>query len=207
MDKFKEKKKEYQKLFEEKSDYGTVEEITPSKKRISPEEKANFFSKITYSWCSNLLKLGFQRALLNEDIFPLKREDKSSSLSTKFEEAWEVEKTKPNPSILRTLTKEYGGLYLFSGILKLFADLLSFSGPILLQYTIRFISTPTWPTYYGLIIAALFFVLGILQIILNNYHFFLIFRVGVRIRSAIVTLIYKKGQQIFIQQLYFKTSS
>ena len=64
---------------------------------------------------------------------------------------------------------------------------------MLLRYLIRFISNSDWPYYYGFLLAFGFFVTGILQSVLVQYYFFLVIRIGQRIKSSLVTVIYKKS--------------
>ena len=198
-DRFKEAKKKGFETLLDKDDknYGsTISEDNNTLKartRFSPEEKANIFSKIVFWWCSAILKLGYKRALEMEDLWPLIKKDQSVQISSNFEIKWNDEKMKENPSLAKALIREYGLSFALAGILKLFNDALVFSGPLLLNAIIRYISTPSWPTYYGFLITLGFFLCGVSQTIFVQYYFFIVIRVGMRIRSALVTTIYRKA--------------
>ena len=51
----------------------------------NPYEKANIFSKITFSFISPLLSLGKKRPLKDEDLFDLVESDESKYLAEKLQ--------------------------------------------------------------------------------------------------------------------------
>ena len=54
----------------------------------NPKEKASLFSLLTFSWLNNLLKRGSQRALENDDLPPLLEEDDNQALTKNLEKEW-----------------------------------------------------------------------------------------------------------------------
>ena len=54
----------------------------------NPKENATLFSLLTFSWLNNLLKLGSQQALENDDLPPLLKEDDNEALTKKLEKEW-----------------------------------------------------------------------------------------------------------------------
>ena len=54
----------------------------------NPKENATLFSLLTFSWLNNLLKQGSQRALENDDLPPLLKEDDNEALTKKLEKEW-----------------------------------------------------------------------------------------------------------------------
>lgn len=54
----------------------------------NPKENASLFSLLTFSWVNDLLKRGTQRALENDDLPPLLEEDKNQALTKKLENEW-----------------------------------------------------------------------------------------------------------------------
>ena len=51
----------------------------------NPKENASLFSLLTFSWLNDLLKRGSQRALENYDLLPLLEEDKNQALTDNLE--------------------------------------------------------------------------------------------------------------------------
>ena len=54
----------------------------------NPKENASLFSLLTFSWLNNLLKRGSQRALENDDLPPLLEEDEIHALTNNLEREW-----------------------------------------------------------------------------------------------------------------------
>ena len=54
----------------------------------NPKENASLFSLLTFSWLNDLLKLGSQRALENDDLPPLLEEDDNQTLTKNLEKEW-----------------------------------------------------------------------------------------------------------------------
>ena len=54
----------------------------------NPKENATLLSLLTFSWLNNLLKLGSQRALENDDLPLLLKEDDNEALTKKLEKNW-----------------------------------------------------------------------------------------------------------------------
>ena len=54
----------------------------------NPKENATLFSLLTFSWLNSLLKQGSQRALENDDLPLLLKEDDNEALTKKLETEW-----------------------------------------------------------------------------------------------------------------------
>ena len=200
-DKFKEVRKEEEyKLLEEPPEtngYGSLNTtFAVARERTSPEESANVFSKALFHWAGGLFSLGFKRALENEDLWPLIRKDQAQVISYEFERVWGEEKEREKPSLAKAIVRVFGPRFLLYALPKLANDMLVFAGPILLNLMIRFLENSTWPLYYGLMIALAFFLTGFSQTLFFQYYFFCVVRIGQRLRSAIVTAVYRKAFNI-----------
>ncbi|GAB0095977.1 multidrug resistance-associated protein 1 [Sergentomyia squamirostris] len=103
---------------------------------------------------------------------------------------------KSNGSVLPAMVKAFGGPFWFAGILKLVIDLLSFASPQLLGLLIAFTSDDQAPLWRGLFYAALMFAVAWLTLFLNGQYFHLTFLVGFRIRSALISAIYRKALRV-----------
>ena len=57
----------------------------------SPQELASVWSKLTYSWLNDLLKIGSQRRIKNKDLIYLQSKYKSDNISKTFQIEWEKE--------------------------------------------------------------------------------------------------------------------
>ncbi|NWS41791.1 MRP1 protein, partial [Probosciger aterrimus] len=57
----------------------------------SPEENVFFFSKLTYSWFSRLISIGYKKPLERDDLFELNESDSPYTVCPHFEKQWRKE--------------------------------------------------------------------------------------------------------------------
>lgn len=161
-----------------------------------PEATANIFSRLTFSWMTPLMKLGYKQPLMMDDLWNLKPEDQAAVISERFEQNWDLEMKKKNPSLLRALWATLGGPFLFAGFFKAMQDLLQFTQPLLLRELMVWVNSYSTnepqPPYRGTLIAVGMFLTAISQTMFLHQYFQLCFSTGMRIRAALVTTIYKK---------------
>ncbi|XP_047368141.1 multidrug resistance-associated protein 1 isoform X1 [Vespa velutina] len=95
-------------------------------------------------------------------------------------------------SILPALCKAFGATFLFGAVLKLIQDIMTFISPQLLKLLIRFVSggEPLWKGYFY---AILLLITATLQTLVLSQYFHRMFLVGLRIRTALITAIYRKA--------------
>ena len=101
-------------------------------------------------------------------------------------------KDKPNLTLLHALHKAFGVEYYLLGILKLLTDCLGFAGPILLNLLVSFMETKTEPEHNGYIYAAGLFLSTLLGAFFSSQFDYNCKVVGFKIRTAVITTIYRK---------------
>ncbi|CAG2061368.1 unnamed protein product, partial [Timema podura] len=102
-----------------------------------------------------------------------------------------TKKTK-KPSVLLALVKAFGPTFLFGSILLFCANVLIFVSPQLLKYLIAFVSSDD-PLWKGYLYASMMFVAAAVQTMFNSQYSYKMMVVGIRIRVALVSVIYKKA--------------
>uniref|UniRef100_A0A2K5ZEN7 Uncharacterized protein n=1 Tax=Mandrillus leucophaeus TaxID=9568 RepID=A0A2K5ZEN7_MANLE len=123
--------------------FGSVWRVTPAfSYKCSPEKSASFFSKVTYSWFSRVITLGYKRPLEREDLFELNESDSSYTVCPIFEKQWrkevlrnqERQKVKASfykeahtkkPSLLYALWNTFKSVLIQVAVFKVVALLLS----------------------------------------------------------------------------------
>ncbi|KAH7041035.1 P-loop containing nucleoside triphosphate hydrolase protein [Microdochium trichocladiopsis] len=167
-----------------------------------PEEYATVFSKLTYSWITPLMKLGYKQYLTEDDLWGLSTTDKVANTGAKFDRIWQDEvKKKGRPNLWLVLAKAYGGPYLLAAVFKTLSDIANFSQPQLLRYLITFVAsyeagkTPEPPIKGAAIALAMFFV-AILQTTMIHQYFQLAIVTGMRVKSGLTAAIYKKSLKL-----------
>uniref|UniRef100_A0A8B9FIS4 Canalicular multispecific organic anion transporter 2 n=1 Tax=Amazona collaria TaxID=241587 RepID=A0A8B9FIS4_9PSIT len=97
------------------------------------------------------------------------------------------------PSFLKALLRTFGSYFLIGSFFKLIQDLLSFVNPQLLSALIGFIKNKDAPAWWGYVIAALMFICAVLQTLILHQHFQYCFVTGMRLRTGITGVIYRKS--------------
>ena len=172
---------------------------------LCPELRANFFSRITFSWMNSIMVLGFKKPLAEEDLWSLKHDDDAHAVSIRFQQAWKQELRSHKPSLVGALAHSVCGPFFFATFFKLFQDLLQFVQPLLLSALMDFIkdwrdekieASQRPPASYGFTLACLMLGLAIIQSSMLHQYFHRCLVSGMRLRAALVTAIYKKALRL-----------
>ncbi|NXJ08863.1 MRP3 protein, partial [Odontophorus gujanensis] len=189
----------------------------------SPELTSGFLSRLTFWWFTSFAILGYKKPLEEKDLWSLNEDDISKNIVQKLSREWDKEKTEckqkksdhalnhvgdspeeaevlirdkkhnRKPSFLKALLRTFGPYFLIGSFFKLIQDLLSFVNPQLLSVLISFIKNKDAPTWWGFLIAALMFTCAVLQTLILHQHFQYCFVTGMRLRTGITGVIYRKS--------------
>ncbi|XP_037921935.1 multidrug resistance-associated protein 1 isoform X7 [Hermetia illucens] len=105
-------------------------------------------------------------------------------------------KSRKNASIMPPIVKSFGGVFLLGSFLKLIQDCLTFVSPQILRLIINYvesINTDPEPEWRGIFYAVLMFVVTAIQTIVLGQYFHRMFIVGLRIRTSLISSIYRKA--------------
>uniref|UniRef100_A0A452UFE1 Multidrug resistance-associated protein 1-like n=1 Tax=Ursus maritimus TaxID=29073 RepID=A0A452UFE1_URSMA len=181
-----------------------------TRNKCNPEKSASFFSRMTYSWFSRIIVLGYKKPLEREDLFELNESDSSYVVCPIFEKQWrkevlrnqERQKVKASfhkeaharkPSLVYALWNTFKFVLIQVALFKVFADILSFTSPLIMKQMIIFFEHRPdfgWSGYgYAL---ALFVVVFLQTLILQQYQRFNMLT-SAKIKTAVIGLIYKKA--------------
>ena len=73
----------------------------------NPEEQANFFSRCTFLWLSELFKYGFKHEITENDVYNVRKSDASDKLSNEFSKLWSTEVKKGKNNLWNVIRKAY----------------------------------------------------------------------------------------------------
>ncbi|KAJ1857156.1 hypothetical protein GGF49_002084 [Coemansia sp. RSA 1853] len=162
----------------------------------SPEERANVFSRWTFSWMTPLLEQGFRKPLQMADVWELSRQYRPDVVTAEFQSSWLAEQKRTNPSLFRATMRTYGAAWALAGFYKLVKDLVAFLNPILLSRLIGFVSTyhtpAAEPIENGYFYAISMFVVASVQTLAFQQHWTQNQRVNSLIKISYTTAIYRK---------------
>ena len=193
-----------------------------AKKERTPEEYAGLLSRLCFAWLDPLMRTGYSKTLEDSDFYRILARDESEVLAAKFSKAWKevVEERaakkraqSPEPDAYQALPDEpeepaQGDLsavlkalhragvlnpFYEAAVFKLLYDTLNFASPQLLHEMIRFMSDETQPAWHGYLYALGMLSAAAVQTFTLHVYFHRVFRAGMRVRSALVTAIYRKS--------------
>lgn len=195
----------------------------PIPEKPCPEVASSFPSKIFYQYFDKFVWLGYKRPLEDKDMWSLAPENAATEVLPVFLTQWNklvaktslvhpvtaepsaaftkssasvnFSQTKPKKqaSILPALVKAFGGTFLFGSCLKLVQDLLTFASPQILKLLINFVEDKNEPNWRGFLYAGLLFGIASTQTLFLAQYFHRMFIVGLRIRTALISAIFRKA--------------
>ncbi|PRP78236.1 hypothetical protein PROFUN_13846 [Planoprotostelium fungivorum] len=165
--------------------------------------QASIVSKLLFLWMQPLLRVGSRRALELDHLYSLPRELQTMEASRRMEEEWMDETKREKPSLWRALYRSTGGQLLKANLCKLIEVCSQFAGPILLRQIVLFVQEydPSQeeqrvPTYHGLIYVLLLSFFMVLQSAAAIQHWHMAVCVGIKARTSLISLVYKKSFRI-----------
>ncbi|KAG5877236.1 hypothetical protein JTB14_025356 [Gonioctena quinquepunctata] len=175
------------------------------KKSRKPNPRQNAFplSAATFFYTIPTFIMGFKRDLEESDLAETLTEHKSSILGNKMEMYWKVEeeraaKRKTNPSLQRVLIKVFGLEFCLYGIVLTFTEVVRIIQPLVLAKLVRFYAPgQTEISQEGAYYYALGVVLcSLVYVVVSHPYAQGIFHLGMKLRVACCSLIYRKSLKL-----------
>ncbi|XP_056271627.1 cystic fibrosis transmembrane conductance regulator isoform X2 [Pseudoliparis swirei] len=161
----------------------------------SPVEDANFLSKYFFCWTAPLLRKGFQKKLELTDVYKAPSFDLADNLSERLEREWdrEVVSAKNKPRLMRALARCFFGPFAFFGFLLYLGEVSKAVQPQLLGRIIASFDPFHAPERsQGYFLALGLCLLFTARFLLLQPAIFGLHHLGMQIRIALFSLIYKK---------------
>ncbi|XP_034237463.1 multidrug resistance-associated protein 1-like [Thrips palmi] len=170
-----------------------------------PEFDSSFMGKLFFTWYDKMAWRGFRTTLEQKDMWDLNPPDTSKGVVPLFYKHWDKQKRKAeaeafrtgkprkNVSVLPALFRCFGGPFAFASAMELVGDLLVFVSPQILKRLMAFTANEMEPMWKGLLYAVAMLVTALLQTLLLSQFNVRMFIVGMRVRTALVSAIYRKS--------------
>ncbi|NXS33066.1 MRP1 protein, partial [Pomatostomus ruficeps] len=131
-------------------------------------------------------------------LYAPKKQQKSGDSNGDVTEEVEALIIKPSQksseaSLFKVLYKTFGPYFLMSFLFKAVHDLLMFAGPEILKLLLNFVNNKAAPNWQGYFYTVLLFVCACLQTLILHQYFHICFVTGMRLKTAIVGVIYRKA--------------
>ena len=98
-------------------------------------------------------------------------------------------------SVLPTLARTFGAAYFLSAVQMLALSILQFASPQIVNLLIAFVTSgePNWKGYFYTVLIC---VVTLSVTILNSQSFYVEYLVGLRVRTALISAIYRKSLRL-----------
>ncbi|XP_069971116.1 ATP-binding cassette sub-family C member 3 [Penaeus vannamei] len=178
----------------------------------SPLLQASFVNRLFFFWSGSIVWRGWRRPLTPDDLWDLVPENTTATLAAQWEAATSTkssakkEKDKHSevkftslPSsesqapILLSLWRMFGKPFILLGAIYLLAEGSRFVTPQFLSLVITFMADEQQPPWHGYLYAVSLFLSCIVSTLLRNKFYFKITVLSVRIRSIIMSAVYRKA--------------
>jgi ATP-binding cassette subfamily C (CFTR/MRP) protein 1 len=174
------------------------------------------WKNLTFGWFTPVLESIQQQLECHQspnlettsDIPPLPDDDATRPVSQQFQEAWkdeldEAKSESRDPQLSTVLWQCFRPLFLQAGCLKAIHDCLQFVGPQVLHGLIQFLRDADTPLSRGVYLTLAVTAAQLCMSLTLRHYFFKCYRVGLRIRTAILLAIYQKS--LTIDTSYYQT--
>uniref|UniRef100_A0A8D0BKR7 ABC-type glutathione-S-conjugate transporter n=1 Tax=Salvator merianae TaxID=96440 RepID=A0A8D0BKR7_SALMN len=179
---------------------------------VIPTRFAQIFNRLAL--LSRLLWKGYKQPLTTEDLWSLAEENSSEEIVAKVGAAWRKNREAaerggpgssadettslfqpeygPSKALLKAFWSAFGTSFLVGTLSLAIADVFLFLIPETLSFFLEFIADPEAPRWKGYLFAALLFSLGCLQTVFEQQYMYRCLVLGVRLRTAVSGLVYRK---------------
>lgn len=166
-----------------------------------PYNYADIFSVLTFSWMTPLMKFGYKNFITQEDLWNIRKRDRTKVVSTKLTDAWQYQvEHHQKPSLWLAMTSAFYGPYLRASLIKVVSDILNFTQPQLLRYLIRFIDSYRTDNpesaIRGVTVALAMFFVSVIQTSCLHQYFQRAFDTAMRLKGSLTAVIYSKALKL-----------
>ncbi|KAK6160332.1 hypothetical protein DH2020_003713 [Rehmannia glutinosa] len=166
-------------------------------KNSDPFSSAGIWSHLTFRWLNPLFEKGHHDKLQPEDVPPIPRSETADEASSLLEESLRKQKAQIT-SLPKAILNAIGTPLAINAVFAGVNTIASYVGPLLITSFVNFLSSKDenikW--HHGMILALIFFAAKTVESLSQRQWYFGAHRIGIRVRAALMALIYKKSLSI-----------
>nr|XP_029719887.1 multidrug resistance-associated protein 1-like [Aedes albopictus] len=191
----------------------------PESKKPSPELRSSYVVRLFFLYFDSFTWRGFRNPLTTDDMYDINPQDAARELVPPFDKYWyeSVEKgrhkqiaadkkagktnvdykphSQTNGSVLPAIVKAYGAPFWFAGLFQLAISGLQFASPYIMQELMKWVAM-NGPSWQGIILTFGLFATSLLTALFNGQYYYNTFLTGFRIRTGLISGIYRKALRI-----------
>lgn len=176
----------------------------PSEQVVWPEANASLLSRLFFRWYDPMVTLGNRAHVMAEDLWAVAPANSSGENLTKFEAMWADEVAAARgmarrANILRPITLFARPMILKTAVLQVLAVCFQFLRPLMVQQILLLVegdSSALVSRERGWLLALGLFVATVCDFMCSQHQGWLQYKQQVRVRAAVVGLLYKQVVQL-----------
>lgn len=164
----------------------------------NPRERAGLFNILFYLFTFDVFRKTAKRELQEDDVYTVLTDYKASRLGDQLEKAWDYQRKKPKISLTSTLFSVYGREYMTYGFMNLFIKtFLMISQPMAIGKLVSYFAiNSTLTKFDAYFYATVVIVCTLFSSIYNHYYMLKMQELGLRIKVALCSLMYRKSLKL-----------
>nr|XP_023018986.1 multidrug resistance-associated protein 4-like [Leptinotarsa decemlineata] len=168
------------------------------RKKLHPMYQGSLLSRLFFWWFPSFIWKGLKKEMDEDDIYETEKSQESAMLGGKLEMAWKRELNKENPSLARALFRVFGGELAIFALYHIFAESVKVAQPILIFHMLSLLQDKNPDEDNGKIItyAALVALVAFLRGASTHNYLMSILFLGMKVRIAVCSLIYRKSLRL-----------
>ncbi|KMT05991.1 hypothetical protein BVRB_7g164780 [Beta vulgaris subsp. vulgaris] len=163
---------------------------------VSDYTNASLVSKVFWLWMNPLLSKGYKTPLGVDDVPSLSPEHEAEKLSLLFQSKWPKPHEKCQNPIRTTLFRCFWKELAFTALLSIIRICAMYIGPSLIHKFIDFTLSVRSSSYEGYCLVLVLLLGKILEVLTSHHFNFNSQKLGMQIRSTLITNLYKKGLKL-----------
>ncbi|CAJ1963398.1 unnamed protein product [Sphenostylis stenocarpa] len=178
------------------SDEFTAYQCLSNDRNLSPYAYSSFFSKVLWLWMNPLLNKGYQTPLKLDDVPSLPLDFRAEKMSELFQSNWPKPEENSKHPVGLTLFRCFWKRIAFTGFLAVIRLTVMYVGPMLIQSFVDYTSRKDSSPVEGLILILILYLAKSVEVLCVHQFNFNSQKLGMLIRSSIITSVYKKGLRL-----------
>ncbi|GAU33770.1 hypothetical protein TSUD_393320 [Trifolium subterraneum] len=163
---------------------------------LSPYAYSSFLSKTVWYWMNPLINKGYKEPLKLEDVPSLPLDFRAEKMSELFQSNWPKPEENSKHPVGLTLFRCFWKQLAFTGLLAIIRLCVMYVGPLLIQSFVDFTSRKDSTATEGIVLILILFAAKSVEVLSVHQFNFHSQKLGMLIRSSIITSVYKKGLRL-----------
>ncbi|KAF9688092.1 hypothetical protein SADUNF_Sadunf02G0161200 [Salix dunnii] len=166
------------------------------KSNVTGFATASIISKALWLWMNPLLRKGYKSPLKIDDVPTLSMEHRAEKMSQLYESNWPKPHEKSNHPVRTTLLRSFWKEIAFTAFLAILRLCVMYVGPLLIQSFVDYTAGKRTSPFEGYYLVLTLLVAKFLEVLTVHQFNFNSQKLGMLIRCALITSLYKKGLRL-----------